>query len=365
MMELCIGRTILAARRAKGLTQEALAALVGVSAAAVSKWETAASYPDITLLPPLARALGLTVDQLLDFHTAPSVGEQLEICAKLRTVFDGQGFAAGQQQAEALLREYPSCGALKLMVGSLYYHYLSAALSRAQDPEQEGEALIARCLTLFEQGEQQSETERDKLGARLLRISTLTMLGRYDQAEALIDSLPAKQPVDADTLRLNLRLAQNRLDEAEQLARKRLLTHVHETLGALMNLTTVARRQQDFPAAHQYWDAYCAIDAVFDLDRSNGLLMGIMLAQEEGSTEQALDLFERYIDARLAYSLDYRENPFFSGVQTQVPTANEIAELHRLTVRSIEEDAQYDALRENPRFQAALNRLRAAVPEQT
>lgn len=43
-MELCIGTTILAARRAKKLTQEALADLVGVSAAAVSKWETGVSH---------------------------------------------------------------------------------------------------------------------------------------------------------------------------------------------------------------------------------------------------------------------------------------------------------------------------------
>ena len=43
-MELFIGTTILAARRAKGLTQESLAALVGVSAAAVSKWETGVSH---------------------------------------------------------------------------------------------------------------------------------------------------------------------------------------------------------------------------------------------------------------------------------------------------------------------------------
>ena len=363
-MELHIGTTILTARRAKGLTQEALAELVGVSAAAVSKWETGASYPDITLLPPLARALGLTVDALLDFHPAPSNEELHQISERLRAVFDEQGFAAGQQESEAVLREYPSCGQLKIMVGGLYFHFLSSALSRADDPEQTSETLIERCLSLFEQGEAQSETEKEKLGARLLRINTLTMLGRYEQAEALIDSLPDQQPVDADTLRLNLRLAQNQLDEAELLARKRLMIHVHESLGALMSLTTVARRQKDFAAAHRYWDAYRALDELFSLDRSNGLLIGIMLAQDEGDTEQALDLFEQYIDARLTYTLDYRENPFFAGVQTHVPTANELAETHRLTLRAIREDAAYDPIRSEPRFQAALERLRAAIPDE-
>lgn len=278
-------------------------------------------------------------------------------------MFDGQGFAAGQQEAEAALREYPSCGQLKIMVGGLYFHFLSSALSRADDPEQASEALIERCLALFEQGEAQSETEKEKLGARLLRINTLTMLGRYEQAEGLIDSLPDQQPVDADTLRLNLRLAQNQLDEAEQLARKRLLVHVHESLGALMNLTTVARRQKDFAAAHRYWDTYRAVDELFSLDRSNGLQLGILLAQDEGDTAQALGLFEQYIDAQLTRTLDYRENPFFAGVQTHVPTANELAATHRLMLRAIREDAAYDPIRSEPRFQAALARLEEAVPD--
>lgn len=361
-MELCIGTTILAARHTKGLTQEALADLVGVSAAAVSKWETGASYPDITLLPPIARALGMTVDALLDFHPAPSNEELRAIGDHLRTVFDKQGFAAGQQAAESVLREYPSSGQLKVMLGGFYFHFLSSALSHAEDPEQESETLIARCLTLFEQGEAQSETENEKLGARLLRINALTMLGRYGEAEALIDSLPDRQPVDADTLRLNLRLAQNQLDEAEQLARKRLLIHVHEALGALMNLTTVARRQKDFPAAHRYLDAYRAIDNLFGLDRSNGLLIGLMLAQDEDDINLALDQLEQYIDARLAYTLDYRENPFFAGVQTHVPTRNEVIEANRLTLRSLEEDAQYESLRTEPRFQSVLDRLRSYLP---
>ena len=63
-----LGGNIAALRRAKGLTQEQLAGLLGVSAPAVSKWETGASYPDITLLCPLARALDTNVDRLLQFE---------------------------------------------------------------------------------------------------------------------------------------------------------------------------------------------------------------------------------------------------------------------------------------------------------
>lgn len=59
------GALIAARRKALGLTQKQLAARLLVSDKAVSKWEVGASYPEVTLLPPLAQVLGLTVDELL------------------------------------------------------------------------------------------------------------------------------------------------------------------------------------------------------------------------------------------------------------------------------------------------------------
>ena len=60
-----IGNRISKYRKAKGLTQEDLASRLGVSSQAVSKWENDAACPDISLLPELARILGITTDELL------------------------------------------------------------------------------------------------------------------------------------------------------------------------------------------------------------------------------------------------------------------------------------------------------------
>ena len=59
------GAVIRKAREEKHLTQEQLAAALHVSSKAVSKWETGAGFPDISLLEPLAKALGLSVIELL------------------------------------------------------------------------------------------------------------------------------------------------------------------------------------------------------------------------------------------------------------------------------------------------------------
>ena len=59
------GTTIRRLRENDGLTQAQLAERIGVSSKAVSKWETAKGLPDITLLEPLAEALGVSVAELL------------------------------------------------------------------------------------------------------------------------------------------------------------------------------------------------------------------------------------------------------------------------------------------------------------
>lgn len=64
-MNESIGNRISKYRKEKGLTQEELAAKLGVSSQAVSKWENDASCPDISLLPQLCRTLGISTDELL------------------------------------------------------------------------------------------------------------------------------------------------------------------------------------------------------------------------------------------------------------------------------------------------------------
>jgi class 3 adenylate cyclase len=60
-----LGTRIRSRREKRGLTQQAIAHALQVSPQAVSKWERGENAPDITVLPDLARLLGVTVDWLL------------------------------------------------------------------------------------------------------------------------------------------------------------------------------------------------------------------------------------------------------------------------------------------------------------
>lgn len=65
-----LGRRIARLRLTRTATQERLAKELNVSPQAVSKWENDINYPDISLLPDLARFLGVSVDELLSGASA-------------------------------------------------------------------------------------------------------------------------------------------------------------------------------------------------------------------------------------------------------------------------------------------------------
>jgi transcriptional regulator with XRE-family HTH domain/ubiquinone/menaquinone biosynthesis C-methylase UbiE len=66
-----------------GLSQNRLAAMLCVSAQAVSKWETGTSLPDVDLLVPLAQALGVSTDYLLGSHNPEAAIDCETVCRNL------------------------------------------------------------------------------------------------------------------------------------------------------------------------------------------------------------------------------------------------------------------------------------------
>ena len=65
MNKYVTGTVIRKLRESKKMTQEELANKLFVSGKAISKWETGAGFPDISLIEPLARALDISVIELL------------------------------------------------------------------------------------------------------------------------------------------------------------------------------------------------------------------------------------------------------------------------------------------------------------
>ena len=75
-MSTNLGKNIKTFRKNKGFTQEELAGLLSVTPQAVSKWESESGYPDVSMIIPLAKVLGVSTDALLGYDNISEIEVQ-------------------------------------------------------------------------------------------------------------------------------------------------------------------------------------------------------------------------------------------------------------------------------------------------
>ncbi len=80
-MLIKIGTQIRALRKQAGMTQEALAEAIGVTAQAISKWESEAGYPDIEYIPVLANLFAVDIDTLFAHDASAHEAKIARLCA--------------------------------------------------------------------------------------------------------------------------------------------------------------------------------------------------------------------------------------------------------------------------------------------
>lgn len=107
MSDLKIPEVILRERRKKNMTQEELAASLGVSPQAISNWERG-GYPDITLLPRIANFFGITVDELIGNDEVTREEDIKSFTDRYWKLTDSrEGYAKRMELAKEYYRKYP------------------------------------------------------------------------------------------------------------------------------------------------------------------------------------------------------------------------------------------------------------------
>lgn len=112
------GKLIAELRKEKGLTQQQLADLLNLSNKTISKWESGMGSPDISNLPPLADALGVSVDELL--RGKRSVPETLSNSVPPAAERPRKELTPEQKKERAVIALAMSIGAI---LGIIAYHY--------------------------------------------------------------------------------------------------------------------------------------------------------------------------------------------------------------------------------------------------
>ena len=102
-----ISENICKLRKKHNFTQQQLSEILGVSIAAISKWETGSSYPDIELLPKIAAIFDVSIDYFFDYHLNSNDSRTIVINKVMQLRVKNEFFTAISILKEALLR-YPN-----------------------------------------------------------------------------------------------------------------------------------------------------------------------------------------------------------------------------------------------------------------
>ena len=116
-----IGMNIKQLRQEKHIKQETLADAIGVSAQAVSKWETGASDPDIALLPQLATYFGVSIDELFEVPRAEKM-ERIQNMLWNERRISPETFDRTAAYLEGILKENPQDAEALTKLAALYNH---------------------------------------------------------------------------------------------------------------------------------------------------------------------------------------------------------------------------------------------------
>ena len=130
-----IGEAIRDLRRSRDITQEALAAMLGVTSQSVSQWENGRTMPDISLLAPLAHIFDVSADVILGIDIDTKSAQIDALYDEAYTVAASGDHVRAIALTEAALGRFPSsCRLMDFYANEvwLYNHMCDAAVQDAQ-----------------------------------------------------------------------------------------------------------------------------------------------------------------------------------------------------------------------------------------
>lgn len=106
-MNIKIGLIIKNLRAKRGITQEVLAAGIGVTPQAISRWELGGGYPDIEYLPAIADFFEVSIDELLGYKMSEREKQLADIKEKMRRLSESGTIEERINLARMALSQYP------------------------------------------------------------------------------------------------------------------------------------------------------------------------------------------------------------------------------------------------------------------
>ncbi len=347
-----LGEQIAKLRKSKGMTQEQLAAAVGVSSPAVSKWETNTSCPDIALLCPIARTLGVNVDQLLQFEETLTKDEQIKCMNEIVEVARKGNLEEAEDMLLNLLHTYPSDIVLKynmaLVLNTFQMFFPLASEEKSRSWREQKKQLLESVRTAKTVG------YWEKALASLAGIAMQEE--QLEQAEALLKELP-EHSTEHFLLWSQYYLKMNNQEKALEVTQKRLYTLTYQLQMCLV--TMMNEKMISDPVRNlELCKVYRQLEQIFNVGGETIEGLFVEAYKRMANYEEAKNSLIRMIDQLIGTA--QQPNPILFDPTIKIEKGQAVAtkEMKRIMLEGIEQEEFLKDFLEDEELQRAIDRLK-------
>lgn len=342
-----INQIIREKRKELSLTQEQVADFLGVSTPAVNKWEKGSTYPDITLLPALARLLKIDLNTLMSFHDDLTDIEIEKFVDEVDRTVQEQDYDTAFQKAINKIHEYPTCDRLIYSVilyleGALTLYNVSAIERYQEIYETFYERLAA------------SESQEIRDTATSMLISYARNRGDFSRAEELINSLPFST-IDKEEQSAILYQRQERYQDAEKIWEHRVIKGVTEIQTALINMMEIALQEKREKDADFFADVYEAITRQLCFPEWMRYNAHLQLALVKKDKDESLSILKKMLPA-MKKEWNIKDSPFYRNADGSGSTWLS-SKLLKTMIDELANDEEYIFLRDSLDFEKLIAQL--------
>ncbi|MCM1179633.1 MAG: helix-turn-helix domain-containing protein [Clostridium sp.] len=278
-----IGEVIRQYRKKKNMTQEEMAKRLGVSTPAVNKWEKGVTQPDIMLLAPIARLLGITLETLLSFQEELTQEEINRLIEEVDRRLEQEDYREVFRYVSGIIREYPNCHGLIWQMAVL----LDARNLFFQCTEDEAaEAYEEQILEWYQQALGSSDTKVQKSAADSL-FHYYVRKDRYEKAEEYLHYFP-EEGTERKQMQALIYSKTNRIEEAYK-AYEEILFSECQVLSLVFNsLYMLAAEAGDTEKAKKYTEKASGLARLFEMGEYREVSCKLEPAVQEKNAEETL-----------------------------------------------------------------------------
>ena len=327
---MTIGDVIKKYRKNKGMTQEEMAVRLGVTAPAVNKWERGNTLPDVALLAPIARLLGITTDELLSFKDDLTDEEISQYLLKIQKDLESKDFHDIFLSVKEKVEEYPNCEKLIWQAAVI----LDAKRMTIELPSQDKYDKVIfgwyeRCLL--------SEDERIRNQAADSLFHAFIRQEDYEKAAQYLDYFSLENP-DRKRKEALVNSKTGKRTEAYRAYEELIFSAYQHIQMTLNDLRILYMEDDDHEMARKLVEVSSSAASTFEMGKYNEICFGLDVAAWEKDIEWTAQLIQEILDS-IGTIGDFTKSKLYQHMALKTVDSNFSASLKRELLKSLEDES--------------------------